>query len=49
MSDFKMKITAIVIADRTIQEENVFYLTFRYTEISEAARSILKTYIQEHL
>lgn len=49
MSDFTMKITAIVIADRTIQEENVFYLTFRYTEISEAARSILKTYIQEHL
>lgn len=49
LSDFKMRITAIVIADRTIQEENVFYLTFRYTEISEAARSILKTYIQEHL
>ena len=49
LSDFKMRITAIVIADKTIQEENVFYLTFRYTEISEAARSILKTYIQEHL
>ncbi len=49
LSDFKMRINAIVIADRTIQEENVFYLTFRYTEISEAAQSILKTYIQEHL
>ncbi|HSV96216.1 MAG TPA: hypothetical protein VLM75_04695 [Spirochaetota bacterium] len=49
LSDFKMRITAIVIADRTIQEENVFYLTFRYTEISEAARSLLKKYIQEHL
>jgi len=49
MSDFKMRITAVVIADRTIQEENVLYLTFRYTEISEAARSILRTYIQDHL
>ncbi len=48
LSDFKMKITAIIIADRTLREENVFYYTFRFTEVSDAAKNILKTYIAAH-
>lgn len=47
--DFKMKIIAMLLADKTIHEENVFYYTFRYTEISEAAKNILKNYLQENL
>lgn len=49
LSDFKMKITAIIIAERTIHEENVYYNTFRYIEVSDAAKGILKKYIAEHL
>lgn len=49
ISDFKMKIIAIVIADRTLQEENVFYFTFRYIEISDAAKNLLKKYITDRI
>jgi len=44
-----MRITAIIIAERTIHEENVYYNTFRFIEISDAAKAILKKYISEHL
>ena len=49
LADFKMRITAIIIAERTIHEENVYYNTFRFIEISDAAKAILKKYISEHL
>ncbi len=49
LADFKVRVVAIIISDRTLQEENVFYFTFRYTEITEAAKSIIKKYVSEHL
>ena len=49
LSEFKIRIAAILISDRTLHEENVYYYSFRYVEISEAARNIIKKYISEHL
>ena len=47
--DFKFIITARIIANKTIEEGNIFYYTMKFVEMSEAARAILKRYMYEHL
>ena len=47
--NFKIKIISSVIADRTIKEENVFYYTFKFKEMSNPAMEVLHKYIMEHL
>lgn len=47
--EFKVHITGKLIADKTVEEEKVYYYTFKFIEMSEPARNVLKSYIYEHL
>ncbi len=49
LTGFNIVIKAQLIADSTIQENHVFYYTFKYIKMSDAAKSILKKYMYEHL
>ena len=47
--DFQFVISSKIVANRTIEEQNIFYYTLRYQQMTEAAMSVLKRYIYEHL
>ena len=47
--DFKFHITARILANKTIEEGNIFYYTLKFIEMSDPARAILKRYMYEHL
>ena len=49
LSDFKIEIVTQLLSDRTITEEQVYYVTFRFVSMSDAAKNIIKKYIAEHL
>jgi len=49
MSDFKIDIVCQLLSDRTIAEEEIYYVTFKLLRMSEPARNIIKQYISEHL
>ncbi|MBN1499314.1 MAG: hypothetical protein JW982_04135 [Spirochaetes bacterium] len=49
LNDFKIISNAIIIADRTISQENIFYYTFKFQNISEAAKAIILKYITDRL
>jgi len=49
ISDFKFSVTSKIIANSAIPEDNVYYYTMKFEEISDAARNVLKNYIYEHL
>ncbi len=49
LSDFNIEIMAQLLSDRTVTEENVYYVTFRFVSMSDAAKNIIKKYIAEHL
>ncbi len=49
ISDFNVKITTKVIADRTIQEQTSMFYTFKFTAASDIARKIIKNYVVKHL
>ncbi|HOO70611.1 MAG TPA: hypothetical protein PK926_02540 [Spirochaetota bacterium] len=47
--EFQFKIVTRIIANKTVEEGNIIYYTLKFTEMSDAARSVLKKYIYEHL
>ncbi|MFW5861455.1 MAG: hypothetical protein ACOCWZ_04325 [Spirochaetota bacterium] len=49
MSDFKIDMVCRLLSDRTITEEETYYVTFKLIRMSEPARNIIKQYIAEHL
>lgn len=49
LMDFKFNTNCLIIANKTVEEESLYYYTFKFTEMSEGARHVLKTYIYEHL
>jgi c-di-GMP-binding flagellar brake protein YcgR len=49
INDFNFSIISKIIANRTILEENIYYFTMKFEDISDAARNVLKNYIYEHL
>jgi len=49
MSDFKIDIVCQLLSDRTIAEDEIYYVTFKLLQMSEPARNIIKQYISEHL
>ncbi len=49
IDDFHIKFICKILAEKSIQEENAFFITFRFLEGSDVARQVLKRYIAEHL
>ncbi len=49
IADFNVKARSLVIADRTIHEEQVHYYAFKFVELSQVAQNILKNYVTERL
>lgn len=49
IDDFNIKFICRILAEKSIQEENAFFITFRFLEGTEVARNVLKRYIAEHL
>ena len=49
MSGFKIEIVCQLLSDRTIAEEETYYVTFKLLRMSEPAQNIIKQYISEHL
>jgi len=47
--DFNFVITAKSISKKTIEEENIFYYTLKFLEMSKPAKTVLKKYLYEHL
>ncbi|MFW5808596.1 MAG: hypothetical protein ACOC2H_03080 [Spirochaetota bacterium] len=49
ISDFTIQSPAIVISDNTVVDKGVFYYTFKITQLTDAARQVIRSYIYEHL
>ncbi len=49
IDDFHIKFLCRILAEKSIQEENAFFITFRFLEGTDVARNVLKRYISEHL
>lgn len=49
LSDFNITARAGIISEKTVTEKGVYYYTFKFKDISEPARRIIRTFIYEHL
>jgi len=47
LMEFKFKVRSKIIANRTIEEGNIFYYTFRFEDISDAGKEVLKRFMYE--
>jgi len=47
--EFQFSVVCTLIADKTINENNLIYYTFKFIDMSEGAKHVLKKYIYEHL
>jgi len=45
--DFKMKIRAKIISKKVVEEDNTLHYTFKYLEMSEAAKKVIKNYMYQ--
>lgn len=49
IDDFHIKFICKILTEKSILEENAFFITFRFLEGTDVARNVLKRYIAEHL
>lgn len=49
LMDFKINAKCSLIANKTIEDGALYYYTFKFNEMSEGAKRVLKRYIYEHL
>jgi c-di-GMP-binding flagellar brake protein YcgR len=47
--DFNLNLASSIISGKTIEEGTAFYYTLKFSEMSDAARQVLKKYVYEHL
>ncbi len=49
LNDFNIASDAKIIADRTISQENIYYYTYKFQNLSDAAKGIILKYITDRL
>jgi hypothetical protein len=49
ITDFNIRLTSKLMADKTISEQNAYFYTFKFIEATDIARKILNSYVVEHL
>lgn len=49
LENFKIEIVSKILASRTITKEKIIYYTFKFIEMSEAARNVISKYVKERL
>ncbi|MCX8124044.1 MAG: hypothetical protein N3F66_07745 [Spirochaetes bacterium] len=49
LENFKIEIVSKILASRTITKEKIIYYTFKFIEMSEAARNVIAKYVKERL
>ncbi len=49
LMDYKFSVNLLVIANRTIEDKNIYYYTFKFEDMSEASKNVIKKFIAEHL
>jgi hypothetical protein len=49
LEDFNIKFTCAILSEKTVQEQNAFFITFRFIEGTDIARQVLKRYLTKHL
>jgi len=49
LDTFKLSAMARVISSRTVEKESVYYLTMKFTEMSDSGRAVLRKFIAESM
>lgn len=49
LDDFMIHSHGSILSEKNISDKKILYITFKFNDISEAARSVIKRYIVEHL
>lgn len=49
LENFKIEIVSKILASRTITKEKIIYYTFKFIEMSEAAKNVISKYVKERL
>ena len=49
LANFKIEIVSTILASRTITKEKIIYYTFKFVQMSEAAKNVISKYVKERL
>ena len=49
LMEYKFNITSDIIASRTVEEENIFYYTLKFTDTTDAGKNVLMRFITDHM